>query len=165
MFSKKTLHYIWLAYRAILVFFMGGCGVGVLLSIANGEEHSVIGAGFAAILMIIIAVMVAVVRVTRVSTVQAIHLGDPRTRGSAPPPDRNSPCPCGSGRKYKHCCLPKIEAAEIQYAEDINWQFPDRLISIYGDRATREGHAGPVWFLKAMKWFYDRTHGRNGKLN
>lgn len=20
-------------------------------------------------------------------------------------PSRNSPCPCGSGRKYKHCCL------------------------------------------------------------
>ncbi|HSV70688.1 MAG TPA: tetratricopeptide repeat protein [Methylibium sp.] len=22
-----------------------------------------------------------------------------------PPPGRNAPCPCGSGRKYKHCCL------------------------------------------------------------
>jgi len=21
---------------------------------------------------------------------------------------RNSPCPCGSGKKYKKCCLPKI---------------------------------------------------------
>ncbi len=26
-----------------------------------------------------------------------------RTAGSAPP-DRNAPCPCGSGRKYKKCC-------------------------------------------------------------
>lgn len=25
---------------------------------------------------------------------------------------RNDPCPCGSGRKYKQCCLPKDEAAE-----------------------------------------------------
>src|SRR3954470_15704078 len=24
---------------------------------------------------------------------------------------RNDPCPCGSGRKYKHCCLPKEVAA------------------------------------------------------
>lgn len=24
---------------------------------------------------------------------------------------RNEPCPCGSGRKYKHCCLAKDEAA------------------------------------------------------
>jgi tetratricopeptide (TPR) repeat protein len=25
---------------------------------------------------------------------------------------RNAPCPCGSGKKYKQCCLPKDEAAE-----------------------------------------------------
>src|SRR6516162_1066287 len=25
---------------------------------------------------------------------------------------RNDPCPCGSGKKYKHCCLKKDEAAE-----------------------------------------------------
>ncbi len=24
---------------------------------------------------------------------------------------RNSPCPCGSGKKYKNCCLPKDQAA------------------------------------------------------
>src|SRR5690349_19243516 len=26
-------------------------------------------------------------------------------------PSRNGPCPCGSGVKYKKCCLPKDEAA------------------------------------------------------
>jgi tetratricopeptide (TPR) repeat protein len=26
-------------------------------------------------------------------------------------PGRNDPCPCGSGNKYKRCCLPKDEAA------------------------------------------------------
>jgi len=26
------------------------------------------------------------------------------------PPGRNEPCHCGSGRKYKHCCLGKDEA-------------------------------------------------------
>jgi hypothetical protein len=25
---------------------------------------------------------------------------------------RNDPCPCGSGRKYKQCCLEKDEAAQ-----------------------------------------------------
>jgi hypothetical protein len=25
-------------------------------------------------------------------------------------PGRNNPCPCGSGKKYKHCCLPKDES-------------------------------------------------------
>jgi len=27
-------------------------------------------------------------------------------------PGRNDPCPCGSGNKYKKCCLPKQQAAE-----------------------------------------------------
>jgi hypothetical protein len=31
------------------------------------------------------------------------------TAGQAP--GRNDPCHCGSGRKYKHCCLEKDEAA------------------------------------------------------
>jgi len=26
---------------------------------------------------------------------------------------RNDKCPCGSGKKYKHCCLPKIKANEL----------------------------------------------------
>ena len=33
----------------------------------------------------------------------------------APPPGkvgRNEPCPCGSGKKYKQCCLEKHEAAD-----------------------------------------------------
>lgn len=29
-----------------------------------------------------------------------------------PKTGRNSPCPCGSGKKYKHCCRDKDEAAE-----------------------------------------------------
>lgn len=27
---------------------------------------------------------------------------------------RNEPCPCGSGRKYKHCCLQKDEVARVE---------------------------------------------------
>lgn len=25
---------------------------------------------------------------------------------------RNQPCPCKSGKKFKHCCLPKVQALE-----------------------------------------------------
>lgn len=28
---------------------------------------------------------------------------------AGPPPGRNEPCHCGSGKKYKHCCLAKDE--------------------------------------------------------
>lgn len=32
----------------------------------------------------------------------------PRQRKTAPAAGRNDPCPCGSGRKYKKCCLPSL---------------------------------------------------------
>ena len=38
---------------------------------------------------------------------------DPERRAMAPrrrEPGRNDPCPCGSGQKYKRCCLPRGEA-------------------------------------------------------
>ena len=32
---------------------------------------------------------------------------------------RNDPCPCGSGKKYKKCCLPKEETAKLKaHAKD-----------------------------------------------
>ena len=30
-----------------------------------------------------------------------------------PKTGRNDPCPCGSGKKYKHCCLEKDRAAQL----------------------------------------------------
>ena len=37
---------------------------------------------------------------------------------------RNDPCPCGSGKKYKHCCLEKERAAELAaaIAQRVAWQ-------------------------------------------
>jgi hypothetical protein len=35
----------------------------------------------------------------------------PMTAQTSERPGRNEPCHCGSGRKYKHCCLEKDEAA------------------------------------------------------
>ena len=32
---------------------------------------------------------------------------------ASPLPGRNEPCHCGSGRKYKQCCLAKDEAARM----------------------------------------------------
>lgn len=36
------------------------------------------------------------------------------TAATHPRPGRNEPCHCGSGRKYKQCCLAKDEAAAAQ---------------------------------------------------
>jgi len=31
-------------------------------------------------------------------------------------PGRNAPCPCGSGRKYKHCCMRTAVASRVEYS-------------------------------------------------
>jgi SEC-C motif-containing protein len=36
-----------------------------------------------------------------------IRLGPPPFRSAGPKVGRNDPCPCGSGKKFKHCCLGK----------------------------------------------------------
>ncbi len=41
----------------------------------------------------------------RIQNAEAGVPGGPDREGAAPKIGRNQPCPCGSGRKYKHCCL------------------------------------------------------------
>jgi SEC-C motif-containing protein len=36
---------------------------------------------------------------------RSLREGPPPFKSAAPKPGRNDPCPCGSGKKYKHCCL------------------------------------------------------------
>jgi SEC-C motif-containing protein len=38
---------------------------------------------------------------------RTIRQGPPPVKSTAPKVGRNDPCPCGSGKKYKHCCLVK----------------------------------------------------------
>lgn len=46
----------------------------------------------------------------------------------APRTPRNAPCPCGSGRKYKKCCLPLHELAErTGHPVTIVWDDDDDL--------------------------------------
>lgn len=34
---------------------------------------------------------------------------------------RNDPCPCGSGKKFKKCCLPKQEEWQLKLSQDTSW--------------------------------------------
>src|SRR5262249_38339551 len=55
---------------------------------------------------------------------------------SAARPGRNDPCHCGSGKKYKHCCLQKDEAeAAAARAKAAETQAPAP--------ASEPGHAAP----------------------
>jgi hypothetical protein len=62
---------------------------------------------------------------------------------------RNDPCPCGSGKKYKHCCL-NAGTAQAAAPADLNWRrmrglldgFPDEMLRFtaqaYGPPAVHE---------------------------
>jgi SEC-C motif-containing protein len=39
---------------------------------------------------------------------RAVRTGPPPFKAAAPKVGRNEPCPCGSGKKYKHCCWGKV---------------------------------------------------------
>jgi len=48
---------------------------------------------------------------------------------------RNDPCPCGSGRKFKHCCLPKTEAIP---PDELTWRRVRRAIDPLARDLLRE---------------------------
>ncbi|CDR34047.1 Conserved hypothetical protein [Criblamydia sequanensis CRIB-18] len=50
---------------------------------------------------------------------------------------RNDPCPCGSGKKYKQCCLklgpkPKFKAVLLSGKKEAPKQMPDLLERTFG---------------------------------
>ena len=76
-------------------------------------------------------------------------LGKGREWASAPPSQgmvkrekvgRNAPCPCGSGKKYKKCCLPKEEAGteEKTSATPKEIELRDRLLSFSAKEKYRK---------------------------
>jgi SEC-C motif domain protein len=38
---------------------------------------------------------------------RSVRMGPAPVKSTGPKVGRNDPCPCGSGKKYKHCCLTK----------------------------------------------------------
>ena len=50
---------------------------------------------------------------------------------------RNAPCPCGSGKKYKHCCLERDEEHERDIINRV--PFDDKTNVVGGGGAA--GHA------------------------
>jgi hypothetical protein len=45
-----------------------------------------------------------------------------RLRGKETKYKRNDKCPCGSGKKLKHCCIAKIRAMQTAMDEGLNPQ-------------------------------------------
>jgi len=56
---------------------------------------------------------------------------------SAPRAGRNEPCPCGSGRKYKKCCLRRDEERPVPPGAHVAHVLDGRILRALGEFATR----------------------------
>lgn len=67
-------------------------------------------------------------------------------------PGRNDPCPCGSGKKYKHCCL---QAQTTPQTEDFLWHQIRRAIEGLPEKLLRfsKNHLGQDALLEAWEEF------------
>ena len=69
-------------------------------------------------------------------------------------PGRNEPCPCGSGRKYKHCCGGP-QAAPPESPEDLQWRRLRRAIEPLTSELLRFAgdYFGPMGLAEAWDEF------------
>jgi hypothetical protein len=65
-------------------------------------------------------------------------------------PGRNDPCPCGSGRKYKHCCLQTTEAADFRWRQIRAAE--GRLVPELLELSLQE--CGPAFMATALNEFF-----------
>lgn len=75
---------------------IGNTALSVWSHILNG------GRQFLALAAFLISIAPIYIRLDR----HPPHKASPRTSAPTIPPRRNDPCPCGSKKKYKNCCLP-----------------------------------------------------------
>ena len=60
---------------------------------------------------------------------------------------RNAPCPCGSGKKYKHCCYGQGAADDLGLGSDRQQaRYPVGTVAMYGpdDKTTTKIAAGVI---------------------
>lgn len=69
---------------------------------------------------------------------------------------RNEPCPCGSGKKYKHCCIHKDEE-RLQFSTDVAGKTVDEVLADPEPHLTLEKlmkappHEGARWDPRKLK--------------
>ena len=78
---------------------------------------------------------------------------------TTPRPGRNEPCHCGSGRKYKQCCLDKDHAADAaartKAAEAGSHASSDAAVSDKPTRPQKTKSSQP-WKAKTTRGFVPR---------
>src|SRR5690242_391979 len=61
---------------------------------------------------------------------------------SHPDVGRNDPCHCGSGKKYKKCCMAKDEAAESKVLQE-NWSKAEAAAKAEAEKQAKESKEAP----------------------
>jgi tetratricopeptide (TPR) repeat protein len=77
-----------------------------------------------------------------------------------PPPKRNDPCPCGSGKKYKQCCLQTPAGPELD-TESL-WHILVEKLPAENIREAARKRKVPLYVLNAVARDY-LSKGRPGK--
>jgi hypothetical protein len=74
-------------------------------------------------------------------------------------PGRNEPCHCGSGRKYKHCCLAKDEAASAEARAKADAEAASRPAEAVTSASTRppKHQTEQPWKAATTRGFVPRT--------
>jgi len=73
-------------------------------------------------------------------------------------PGRNAPCLCGSGRKYKKCCV-KQSGAPIEIELQVGtYEYSDALTGSSSTYIIREGHGKYHGHREDIQKTHSRTH-------
>ena len=64
-------------------------------------------------------------------------------------PGRNDPCPCGSGKKYKHCCL-RTAAASADSPDALAWRRVRRALDEFSMMSTMLGFVAETYGPDAL---------------
>ena len=77
---------------------------------------------------------------------------------------RNDPCPCGSGKKYKHCCYAKDSAKQAEEAAAAA-KAADEARSAESDEEGKPAPDDPHSHRKDRSRFEGETKGRSNAFN
>jgi SEC-C motif len=73
-------------------------------------------------------------------------------------PGRNEPCHCGSGRKYKHCCLEKDDGlASAARAAAAGEGAAQSAMAAAGPTRAPKHHTQQPWKTKTSRGFVGRS--------
>jgi hypothetical protein len=79
-------------------------------------------------------------------------------------PGRNEPCPCGSGKKYKHCCW-RVAAASTDSPEALSWRRVRRALDEFAMANTMLPFVTETYGPNALHEAWEEFSGTEGAFD